>query len=43
MCPDAERYPADYSQRRDYGSNEEVPVPLEGREIARIPRRDLLP
>jgi Uma2 family endonuclease len=34
---------ADYQQRRDYGVAETVPVVLNGREIARIAVRDLLP
>lgn len=32
-----------YRTRRDYGETAAVPLVLEGREIARIPVRDLLP
>jgi Uma2 family endonuclease len=32
-----------YGQRQDYTSNDEVPLVIEGREIARILVRDLLP
>jgi Uma2 family endonuclease len=32
-----------YRQRRDYAENEEVPLILDGEEVARIPVRDLLP
>jgi Uma2 family endonuclease len=38
--------PADqpgYRQRRDYGPTEEVPLVLDGKEVARIPVRELLP
>lgn len=40
--PHGGRSPA-YANRQDYSLNEAVPVLLEGREIARIPVRDLLP
>ncbi len=40
--PKAGKFPA-YRQRRDCGINDVVPVMLEGREIVRIPVRDLLP
>jgi Uma2 family endonuclease len=33
----------DYRQRRDYGPTEEVPLVLDGKEIARIPVSALLP
>ncbi len=33
----------DYRNRREYGVNDEVPVILEGQEIARLAVRDLLP
>jgi Uma2 family endonuclease len=33
----------DYRQRRDYGPTDEVPLVLDGKEVARIPVRDLLP
>jgi Uma2 family endonuclease len=32
-----------YRQRRDYGANEEVPLVIDGKEVGRIPVRDLLP
>ena len=32
-----------YRQRQDYGLEESVPLVLDGREIDRIPVRDLLP
>ena len=32
-----------YRQRRDYGESETVPLVLEGREVAHIPVRDVLP
>jgi Uma2 family endonuclease len=34
---------ADYRQRRDYTSADEIPLVLDGRQIAAIPARDLLP
>jgi Uma2 family endonuclease len=40
--PHGGRSPA-YANRQDYSANEAVPVIIEGREIARIPVRDLLP
>jgi Uma2 family endonuclease len=33
----------DYRQHRDYGPDDDVPLVIEGREVARIPVRDLLP
>jgi len=33
----------DHGHRRDYGPTEEVPLALDGKEVARIPVRDLLP
>jgi Uma2 family endonuclease len=33
----------DYGQRRNYGPSDEVPVVIDGREVGRIPVRDLLP
>ena len=40
--PRAGKSPA-YRQRRDYGLDESVPLILEGREIAQIPVREMLP
>jgi Uma2 family endonuclease len=40
--PRAGKLPA-YAQRLDYGTEESVPLVIEGREIARIPVKDLLP
>lgn len=40
--PKAGKNPA-YRQRQDYGPGDSVPLVIEGREIARIPVRDLLP
>ena len=40
--PKAGKTPA-YRQRRDYASDEAVPLFLNGREIARIPARELFP
>ncbi len=34
---------ADYQQRRDYSPADELPLVLDGRQIAAIPVRDLLP
>ena len=34
---------ADYRQRRDYSLGDEIPVVLDGRRLATIPVRDLLP
>jgi Uma2 family endonuclease len=33
----------DYRMRRDYGTDDEVPLVIEGREVARLAVRDLLP
>jgi Uma2 family endonuclease len=33
----------DYRQRQDYGPDDQVPVVLDGKEVGRIPVRDLLP
>ena len=33
----------DYRMRRDYGPDDEVPLVIEGREVARLAVRDLLP
>lgn len=41
--PTGPRKKPDYRQRRDYGSADEVPLVIEGREVARIPARELLP
>jgi hypothetical protein len=32
-----------YRDRRDYGPNDAVPLVLDGKELDRIPVRDLLP
>jgi len=34
---------SEYRQRRDYGPADEVPLVIDGREVAKIPVRDLLP
>ena len=34
---------ADYRQRRDYSPNDEIPLVLDGRHVANIPVRELLP
>lgn len=33
----------DYRQRQDYVENDEVPLIVEGKEVARLPARDMLP
>lgn len=41
VCSDPS--PSGYRQRRDYGADDAVPLVLDGREVAAIPVRELLP
>lgn len=41
--PSGDSEPPDYRDRRDYGPAEEVPLVVEGRQVAMLPVRSLLP
>jgi Uma2 family endonuclease len=41
--PTGEAEEPDYQQRQDYGPDDEVPIIIEGREVGRLPAREILP
>jgi hypothetical protein len=41
--PTGSKGKARYRQRQDYSASEELPLVIDGKEVGRIPVRDLLP